>query len=51
MMVVPFLGFASAAGAALVGRRRLAIGLWGSSLVGLLALFREHATDALQLVF
>ncbi len=51
MMVIPFLGFAGATGAALAGRRGLAIGVWAFSLVVLVALFREHATDALHLVF
>jgi hypothetical protein len=51
MMVLPFLGFAGATGAAIAGRRGLALLLWGLSLGVLLALFREHATDALPLVF
>lgn len=51
MMVLPFLGFAGATGAAIAGRRGLALLLWGLSLSVLLALFREHATDALPLVF
>ncbi|GJE16317.1 DUF5993 family protein [Methylobacterium marchantiae] len=51
MMVIPFLGFAGATGAALAGRRGLALAVWGLSLGVLMALFREHATDALQLVF
>lgn len=51
MMVIPFLGVSGALGAALVGRRSLALGLWGFSLVALLLLFRQHASDPLNLVF
>ncbi|MEH3146632.1 MAG: DUF5993 family protein [Methylobacterium frigidaeris] len=51
MMVLPFLGLAGAAGAAVAGRRGLALGLWGLSLLGLLLLFRAHATDVLALDF
>ncbi|WP_019907041.1 DUF5993 family protein [Methylobacterium sp. 77] len=51
MMVLPFLGFAGATGAAIAGRRGLALIAWGLSLAVLLALFREHASDALYLVF
>lgn len=51
MMVLPFLGFAAGAGAALLGRRRLALAAWGVSLVVTLALFRAHVTDALPLDF
>lgn len=51
MMTIPFLGFSGAIGAALAGRRSLAIGLWGFSLLALLMLFREHASDALNLTF
>lgn len=51
MMFVPFLGFAGATGAALAGRRGWAVGLWAVSLIGVLALFREHASDVLKLDF
>ncbi len=51
MMFVPFLGFAGATGAALAGRRGWALGLWAASLVGVLMLFRAHASDVLHLDF
>ncbi|MCK2052598.1 MULTISPECIES: DUF5993 family protein [unclassified Methylobacterium] len=51
MMVIPFLGVSGALAAALVGRRSLALGLWGVSLIALLLLFRQHASDALNLTF
>ena len=51
MMVLPFVGFAGAAGAVLAGRRGLALGLWAVSLVGTLVLLAAHATDTLKLDF
>ena len=51
MMVLPFLGFAAGTGAALLGRRLVALVAWGLSLAMLLLLFRLHATDSLPLEF
>lgn len=51
MMVLPFLGFAGGVGAALMGRRGMAIVAWAVSLAVTLALFRAHVTDALPLDF
>lgn len=51
MMVIPFLGVSGALGAALAGRRSLALTLWAVSLLALLLLFRQHASDALNLTF
>lgn len=51
MMVLPFVGFAGSAIAVLTGRRRVAVGLWFVSLIGILGLFAAHATSTLQLSF
>ncbi|MCJ2132537.1 DUF5993 family protein [Methylobacterium sp. J-026] len=51
MMVLPFIGLAGSAAAALAGRRGIAIGLWLVSLIGTLALLSAHATSALNLNF
>ncbi|BAF86988.1 putative transmembrane protein [Azorhizobium caulinodans ORS 571] len=50
MMSIPFFGIALAFLCILIGQRLAAIALWGLSLIALLALFRMHATDPLNLV-
>ena len=50
MMSIPFFGLFLAFALACVGWRRVAIAAWTLSLVGLLVLFRLHATDALNIV-
>ncbi len=51
VMSLPFFGCALALLATWAGRRAVAVGLWGLSLVALLVLFRLHVTDALPLDF
>ena len=50
MMSIPFFGLFLAFALTCVGWRRVAIAAWALSLVGLLVLFRLHATDALNIV-
>jgi hypothetical protein len=50
MMSLPFFGLFAALIFAAIGRRGLAVALWLASMAVLLALFRAHATDPLNLV-
>jgi len=50
MMSLPFFGLFLAFACTCVGWRRVAIFAWALSLIGLLVLFRLHATDALNIV-
>lgn len=49
MMFLPFLILLTGLGAAAAGRRGLALAVWGAGLLVLLALFRVHATDPLNI--
>jgi hypothetical protein len=49
MMSLPFFGVFLAALSAWLGYRKLALALTLASIAGTLALFRMHATDALQI--
>lgn len=49
MMSLPFFGVFFSVLSAWMGFRRIALGLALVSIVGTLALFRMHATDALQI--
>lgn len=49
MMSLPFLLFACGLGAAWTSRREVAMGFWVAGVLVLLALFRFHATDVLNL--
>ena len=49
MMSLPFLLFACALAAAWTHRRGAAMGFWVAGVVVLIALFRFHATDVLNL--
>jgi predicted membrane metal-binding protein len=49
MMSLPFFLFAGALVAVFRGRRSIAIGLWGLSVIVMLILFRLHATDQLHI--
>ncbi|WP_200845325.1 DUF5993 family protein [Roseomonas sp. 18066] len=51
MMSLPFFGLFAAFCLAWAERRLAAIGLWLVSMLGLLLLFRSHATDSLALSF
>lgn len=50
MMSLPFFGLFLALAFAGVGQRGLAVVAWLVSIVVLVALFRAHATDALDIV-
>jgi hypothetical protein len=49
MMSIPFFLVVAALAAAWSGQRRVAIALCAAGLLALLALFRLHATDALDI--
>ncbi len=50
MMSLPFFLVVCSVIAALLGRRRVAVGFWALGLVTLLVLFRLHATDTLNII-
>ena len=49
MMSIPFFGIFLALVATLAGSRPVALVLWAISMVAMLALFKHHATDALNI--
>lgn len=49
MMSMPFFLFTAGLAAIGTGHRRIAIALWVAGVVATLALFRLHATDALNI--
>ena len=51
MMFFPFLTAGGALVAAVMGKRGFAIALWALTALSLIALFRYHATSALDLQF
>lgn len=49
MMSIPFFGVFLALVATLAGSRPVALVLWAVSMVAMLVLFQQHATDTLDI--
>lgn len=49
MMTIPFWALAAGLAAIWLGKRNLALALWGAGMAAILVLFRIHATSQLGL--